>query len=75
MAEFQNDDGSQRAKIRLAKNEGLSSEDDQYLKMLFDVLVQIARSGTTTRTMTETPIPNRSANTHLVYYRNVLRKG
>ncbi|KAL9098063.1 MAG: hypothetical protein Q9163_006202, partial [Psora crenata] len=35
-----NDDGSQRVEIRLAKNEGLSGEDDGYLKTLFGVLRQ-----------------------------------
>ena len=49
MAEMDNDDGSQRVEIRLAKNEGLSSEDTGYLKTLFGVLMQIARGGTATR--------------------------
>ena len=49
MAEMDNDDGSQRVEIRLAKNEGLSGEDDEYLKTLFGVLMQIARGGTATR--------------------------
>jgi len=46
MAEMVNDDGSQRVEIRLAKNEGLSAEDDGYLRTLFGVLMQIARGGT-----------------------------
>lgn len=49
MAEMSNDDGSQRVEIRLAKNEGLSDEDKEYLKTLFDTLIQIARGGTATR--------------------------
>lgn len=49
MAEMSNDDGSQRVEIRLAKNEGLSDEDKEYLKTLFDTLMQIARGGTATR--------------------------
>lgn len=49
MAEMDDDDGSQRVEIRLAKNEGLSGEDDGYLKTLFGVLMQIARGGTATR--------------------------
>ncbi len=49
MAEMDNDDGSQNVEIRLAKNEGLSGEDDEYLKMLLAVLMQIARGGTVIR--------------------------
>lgn len=49
MAEMDNDDGSQRVEIRIAKNEGLSAEDDGYLRALFGVLMQIARGGTATR--------------------------
>ncbi len=49
MVEIDNDDGSQRVEIRLAKNEGMSGEDDEYLKTLFGVLSQIARGGTATR--------------------------
>ena len=40
------DDGSQRrVEIRLAKNEGLSGEDEGYLRMLFGALRQVARGG------------------------------
>ena len=46
MAETSNDDGSQRVEIRLAKNEGLSDEDKEYLEELFGILMQIARGGT-----------------------------
>lgn len=49
MAEMHNDDGSHHVEIRLAKNEGLSGEDEEYLKTLFGVLMQIARGGTATR--------------------------
>lgn len=49
MAEMHNEDGSQRVEIRLAKNEGLSVEDDRYLKTLFGILMQIARGGTAAR--------------------------
>ena len=37
------------ASIRLAKNEGLSTKDNEYLKKLFGILMQIARGGTATR--------------------------
>ena len=49
MAEMSNDIGSQRVEIRLAKNEGLDDEDNEYLKSLSGTLVQIARGGTATR--------------------------
>lgn len=49
MAEKDNVDGSQLVEIRLAKNGGLSVEDDEYLKSLFGVLMQLAQGGTATR--------------------------
>ena len=49
MAEMDNDDGSQRVEIRLAKNEGLSVEDEEYLEALFGRMMKIARGGTPTR--------------------------
>ena len=49
MAEKDMDDGSQSVEIWLAKNEGLSDDDDEYVKTLFGVLMQIARGGTPTR--------------------------
>ena len=49
MAEMDDDDGGQRVEIRLAKNEGLSGEDEEYLNTLFQVLMRIARGGTATR--------------------------
>ena len=48
MAEKDNDDGSQCVEVWIAKNEGLSDEDDAYLKTLFGVLMRIARGGTAT---------------------------
>lgn len=49
MAEMDNNGGNQHVEIRLAKNEGLSGEDEEYLKAIFGVLMQIARGGTVTR--------------------------
>ena len=46
LAEIGDDDGSQSVEIRLAKNGGLSLEDDGYLKTLFGILMQISRGGT-----------------------------
>lgn len=45
MKEMDDNDGSQRVEIRLAKNEGPSGQDNDYLKMLFGLLMQIARGG------------------------------
>ena len=72
MAEKDGDDGSQSVEIRLAKNEGLSGEDDAYLKTLSGVLMRVARGGTVTR-LGRKPLTQIGANTQVVYCRNVSR--
>ena len=72
MAETECDDRSRSVEIRLAKNEGLSDEDDRYLKTLFGVLMQVARGGTATLLEWKTPtVLKRGANTQVVYCRNL----